>query len=331
MKKIFICVIAAAMLALTACNSQDLTFSGAYWNSNPQNKGVSAIEEELTYKVTTESKPEFSSTEASGGSLSLEISDGSKYTAKLSVDGGNYVYETTLNISGKYAYDGGEYAVTDDVTYTKTVFKGLENGLMPISAKRIVKNVYPTKAEPTSAADFAEIGYEMDIVYGAKAEITVTPDEKSKDFFSSLAHTIDDFKKTTFFDEDEMIFALRAMKLTDGCNFVFGTIDGLSGEYRSIKAEDIATATNEGERPLTPITINNYRENGRLLEKKNFNAYGVAFKTTGSYVKTFRYVYYAINPTEENTTRQIPVKIYQPMLYGGGRYLCFTLAEAKLG
>ncbi len=328
-RKYLLIIMLAAIFALGGCNKQDLSFSGAYWNSNPQNKSVSAITEELTYKVTTVGKAEFSSSEASDGELALVIDSASYYKTKLSVDNGNYVYETTLFITGKYTYGDKEYTLEGDSTYTRTVFKGLEERLAPISSYRKVNNVYPSKEEPTSAEDFKKIAYEMTVNYGDKAEIKITPASGSEEFFSFTERAVDGYKSATFFDEDEMIFAIRAMKLTDGCNFDFGTIDGLSGEYRQIRAQDIATTyerDESGKQPLTPITIANFREGGKLSDKREFSTYGVAFKTVGNYGKIFRYVYYAVNTTESNSTRQVPVKIYQPMLYGG-KYLCFTLSE----
>ena len=338
MKRVISIILTCALaLALASCGrTEDLIFSGAFWNENPENTSVYAITEETAlYGVSSVLTSEFYSEGLSAEGLELSIDEeNSSYETKLTVgEDGNYVLETTLKINGKYKFDGGEYPVENDLTYTKTVFKGIEENLFPISSYQKAENTCAQKASPTDNEDFYKVRYEAEITYGDEAKVTITPSEESERYFSSTKYSEKDYKKITFLDGNEMIFAFRAVKYESGKSYYFGTLDFLSGEYKEIKAEGINTASEGSEQAKTPITVKQYRENGKFSDEKQFNCIGLKFSTTGSYGKTFRYVYYATNPTgadgkEINSTRRIPVRIYQPLTYNKG-YLRFTLQTYK--
>lgn len=327
---------AFALIFLTSCGEEDFTFSGAYWNENPQNTSVSGIKKEvLTYQVSSSSTAVFSSSEVSSEGLSLVVDEkNSSYETTLTVDGEFYVYETTLKIKGKYVYGGGEYQIENDYTYTKTVFKGLDERLFPISSEKKAENVFVAKETPSSAADFGKVSYEMQISYGETADIKITPGEGSERLFKKTEFSLKDYKKKTFLDDGEMIFAFRAVKFAEDTEvFEFNTIDGFTGEIKGISVEAMKTQTSvdSDAQVVIPIRVKQYWDNGRLLDIKDFSCYGVSFNTTGNYGKAFRYVYYAVNTInsngeEINTTNHVPVMIVQPETYNTG-YLCFTLEK----
>ncbi len=338
-KKIAIAAIVAAALTLSSCGNPTMTYSGAYWNKDPTITGVIPISETLVYSVSSVYTSEFSATEMKSDSIALEI-DGdlekSYYKTELTAtENGTYIYKTTLNVSGKYVFDGGEYEFKDDRTYSETEFKGLDGNFVPVRSTRTAENVIPGTDKPTGADSFVKMGYTATIYYGESSlDAEVVPNEDSKNGFvyKEKPVTIKNYLSATYLDEDIMIFAFRAMKFSGSTSYSFNTVDKLGQSLSTISLSPVNATASDSAPTTTPITLSGYKNNGNLMVEQRFDTFGVSFKTTGKYSKAFKYVYYAVNPTDEygnevNETRHIPIKIYQPELYNSG-YLCFTLTKA---
>ncbi len=332
-KKMTLAAVLAAALVLTACGNQTVSFSGAYWNKDYTVSAIVPIGETLEYSVASITKDSILTDEIKSETLSLEVGDTSTFTTELSVtESGTYLYKTTLTISGKYVFNGGEYEFEDDVTYTETEFKGLNENLVPVRSYRRAENVVPKTDNPSGAESFKKMSYTATVVYdGTTATAEVVPDEDSKEGFiyNEKPVTLKNYLKNTFLDEDIMLFAFRAMKFDSANSYSFDTVDKLGQAISKLSVVPKKVNTKDNSFETTPITLSNYRHNGSIMEGNHFDTYLVAFKTTGKYAKEFKYVCYATNRKDEygnevNDTKHVPVKIYQPQLYRTG-YLCFTL------
>ena len=340
MKKIISALLLAATLFVAAgCGSRsDWTFSGVYWNNDPLNHNVnSLLKEKLTYSVSSVYTAEFSSAELKNDNIFFEADEkASSYEAELSVDeNGDYVYKTTLKISGKYVYGDKEYEVIGDETYTETHFKDIDEGFKPVKAYRRAENVVPSEV-PTGDESFAKVGYEITVEYGDTAKITLTPQEGSENYFreANRSAEIKKYDKNLFLEEDIAVLAFRAVKFGDSANYTFDTIDALGMAVKTVAAAN-AVSNNEQKQSTVPVKLSVFKdENGNVpTGGKTFDAFGIKFSTVGGYGKTFKYVYYAVNRADEygneiNESKHVPVKIYQPQIYNAG-YLCFTLREVS--
>ncbi len=335
--KLSILPIAAALL-VGCFGTTEMNFSGAYWNENPLSGGVSAIDERIEYNVSSVSKGEFSSSEMVNEGLQLVVEPSSSYVTELKNDGAEYVYSTTLDLKGKYVYDGGkEYVFDDYKTEITTRFKGLDDGLSPIKTEIKARNVLPLSYEPKSEENFLTYGFTATIEYGEKAVVKIVPDEDSKDRLP-FADTVEisKYDSGAFLDDNLMIFAFRAMNFGSSYSQTFKTIDVMSGSLKEVSCVNVASlSATQTEQKVLPVRLDwAYVENGAPDNAKSFDTYGVCLKTLGTYGKNFRYVYYAVNEKDadgkdvNNATRHRPILIYAPQIYNTG-YFRFAIKEVK--
>lgn len=324
MKKIILIIFALIFaLAAVGCSGTGVTFSGAYWNADPMNRGVADIYEECRYTVTAVTETEFA--QASDLTARFEVGEGSYYLTLLKTENGKYVYETRLLLNGKYiSADGSEHEVDGDYINTKTVFSGIDDNFKPVKSERSLKTL-------TFVGDeMKTLGYDAEVVYGDEAKVTVTPHEGSEDYFAlvSEGYTLGDYSSNTFLDDNTVIFAFRAMNFEKTFSYSVNVLDILSKAVKEVICTNINYT--DQEVVVTPISLTGYTENGKFSNFKKIDAKGVAFKTGGTYSQYFRYVYYAVSSyaqdgSENNEARHRPIKIYQPAIYKTGYYFCYTL------
>ena len=330
---VFIALILAIFVLASCSGNAEFNFSGAYWNEDPTGTGVTAIDETIEYSATSVFSGEFSGKELKSEGLELVTDQASSYVTHLKNDGGEYVYTTTLKLKGKYVYNGGkEYSFDFDdyTTEIETRFKGLDSNLSPIKTITRARNVLPLALEPKEEDDFTTFGFTATIEYGEKAILTVEPDEDSKNRFpTETTVEIAKYSSGAFLDDNLLIFAFRAMNFGSSFSKNFNTIDIMARSLKEVSCVNVSAINGtETEEKVTPVDVSPYVENGAPSNgKKSFDTYGVCFKTTGTYAKAFRYVYYAVNPKDENgretsanVTRHRPVLIYAPQIFNTGYF-----------
>ena len=328
----------AAALLVGCSGTSEINFSGSYWNENPLSGGVSAVDETVEYSVSSVYKGEFSSTEMKNDGLELVVDQSSSYVTRLRNEGSEYVYTTVFDLKGKYVYDGGkEYSFDDYTTEIETRFKGLDDGLSPIKTEIKARNVVPLSLEPKGEDSFMSYGFTATVEYGEKAVITVISDEDSGErLFRTEPVEISKYASGAFLDDNLMIFAFSAMNFGTSYSQNFNTIDIMSGSLKEVSCVNISSlSATQTEQQVTPVRLEGaYVENCAPYNSNTFDTYGICFKTLGTYGKTFRYVYYAVNEKDpegkdlNNATRHRPVLIYAPQIFNTG-YFRFAIKEVR--
>ena len=227
-KKCFSALALIASLALlTACGGSsgglDLT---AKWHKNTgTTNNITGTYEKLDYKVT------FAKAEKAKN-FYLEYDEGT-YTTTLSYATSpsiHYVYKTELNISGRFYLNGAAGETFTDHLETETEFYTVDRALKPIKSVTKVHATCPIKAPYDKISALKEgVAYS---VYDFMS--TTTYNEES-----SLATTVTEFyttdendepkttiqeksvkvKKSSFFDNNEIFFAIRGFKMNSAATF----------------------------------------------------------------------------------------------------------------
>ena len=326
---------------LTGCGKTlNSGFAGTYWLQTPTTVQVpETFYEKIEYKVTTEAEYEGSKlTNLNEGDLYFNLdSNKSSYVTELKSENGVYVYTTTLTMSGEYIFAGEGYVVENDVTTTKTTFKGYEDDFACIKSEKTIKSTLPTVSTPTSKDQFVTINATITTEYGEKnAMHTLTADETSKAYFSSLSEpvTIKKYNKNAYIENDLMLLLARNFSYEDTLSYSFSTIESATGELSKLKIAPDSRSTSTSSESASQstafktLTIQNCQIDN-VIRTINFNTFRLKFSTTGEYAQDFTYAYYANSLDSEakdpnNLSRHYMVKCYKPALYNT-QYMVFTI------
>lgn len=219
---------------LTACgggnNGLALT---ANWHKNTGTRdNITGTEETLEYAVTF-----VKSTDT--GAFTLDYEDGT-YTTRLSAvteptlsDKQIYRYETELNISVKFSLNGVESETYEDSIKTKSYFMTVADTLRPIRCEKEVVSTTPlsTSSSPREKLEdnFKTFRYKTETTYNeelSSATIVTTAytTEKAEDGTETEKESVSEKTvklsgKYTYFDNDQILFALRGLDMTAASTF----------------------------------------------------------------------------------------------------------------
>lgn len=227
MKKLFasLSLILVAALALTGCSGGESLVLETVWGKN--------FEETLNYDITFKAPETQSSTGAS-----FTFNSGS-YTATLKSvkEENNTTYEltTTTKVSGVYNFQG-EMTPFDDKITTLVRFKGItQYSLFPTYSEKTVlstgiveqKSKYLLKKYDI----FTQTEYDVDKKTAKVSLYSKNPQTSNYDLPVEQLDTVRNFKKlgkTSYFDNEMLLYAIRAMELKEGFTASFRTIDVMS-------------------------------------------------------------------------------------------------------
>ena len=303
-------LLSACFLSACATTNSQVTFNNFWFNDPTIIDPAIGVLETLTYdvKFTALSK---------GDGYDLQYNDGT-YTATLSmekVNGENvYVYETELEISGKYFCGADEKAFTDT---TSATVKFMKNGkLTPVYSQKTIENYSPTSAGTSIETCYTYVHYQIETEYHDQATsgtTTVTNLETQKT--STKTFEID--SKYTYLDNEQLLFALRGLSQNQSPYFyVYAPF--------SEKVQTIKTIFNTKEETVE-YAYDNGTENGF---EGIVNAYPITLQVDAKLSGASQTVWVAeYNPTL-NTHRNVILKMQTSLAYNLGT-LTYTLKKAE--
>ena len=341
---ISVLIILATLLGCSA--STNSGFAGTYWLPVASLSHEEGFYEKIEYEVSAEATTDYaSSLYAINSKLSFTVDSAkSSYVTELKSDGEGFVYSTTLNLSGTYAYVDQEkginftYYVDGDTTQTKSWFKNRDNGFACTKSIQSTVNTLPLTAYPTMEDDFTKIIVSTETVYGEKdATHTVTSDDPSTAILLNVNGkpiTISDYKKDPYIDNALIPLIFRCFKYENTLSYNFGTIEISSGELKGSRgAARLATQTTEessNTQSAVKTMVIDCKIDGNSRMGVSFNTFGVSIATTGEYAQEYMTAYYANSIGNDvldasNQSRHYMVKCYRPMIYNVC-YLVYTLS-----
>lgn len=205
------------------------------------------------------------------GALSY-VADGSYYrlTSTFENVGGTYHYDPSM---GKDATKKQDAAFSGDYVRSVVYFKDTLNSLLPVYSVKQVRSTSPMISGGISASPagyvFRTLAYEIVTEYTDVAKVTFTSkmdtvdvDSKQKaeieDYLSSIAgaHTIKKYNKKSarFFDNEQILFAGRALTLDKGFSGTFRTID-LTSNLKSAVKVSMSTASKNAKVEIKGLDV----------------------------------------------------------------------------
>ena len=349
MKKKLLALISVliTLASLLGCSAvPNSGFAGTYWLPVASLSYEEGFYEKIEYEVSSEATTDYASAlYAINTKLSFTVDSAkSSYITELKSDGDGFVYTTTLNLSGTYAYIDQEkginftYFVEGDTTQTTTWFENRDNGFACTKSVQSSVNTLPLSAYPTMEDDFTKLIVSTETVYGEKdATHTVSSDDPSTAILlnaNGKPVTISDYKKDAYIDNALIPLLFRCFKYENSLSYSFGTIEISSGELKGSKGSARLTSQTTAESTTTQSAVRTMvvdcKIDGNSRMGVSFNTFGVTIATTGEYAQEYMTVYYANSIGNDvldagNQSRHYMVKCYRPMIYNTC-YLVYTLS-----
>ncbi len=207
-----------ATLLISSCSSGSAANFSANWHAGIVNTVVEGTSETLVYNVTQNVET------ATNSTYSVHYSGGT-YTTSLTTEQRDnkllYRYHTELSISVQYLFDG-QYSEpkTDKVTST-VYFRGVQEGLRPVSSTKEVESRSPSGLSPASL-DSAYRDYHYSIQTDYNEDCTA-----ATSVYTDLSTESGDTQTTEFsigdgysyIDNEELLFALRGISYASAQQF----------------------------------------------------------------------------------------------------------------
>jgi len=335
MKKKLIAATALALstFALASCGAtnQKLTLS-PNWEIGILSEATTATAEELTYSVTFEENSFMQKDHFTVEYCGKDNSTPGTYTTKLEYLADNtYRYTTVLTLPVTFTIVGGESVTKTDEIETVALFHKADKSLQPISSKKTVLCHSPNNVQATKLENaFTEFHYEFFIEYKddlSGGTLTKTDLSEKRTLLNKEAYpegkTSSGFSisgdKYTYFDNEQLLFALRAIpntsittsKTVNVYNASLMTVETVTSTPSSaaktkfsFALNDAATAEHEIE--YTPLAIKTGNKDSQLSH-------------TLWYAK--------MTDSDNNKYRNVLLKMTVPMHYGLGT-LTYALTDA---
>ena len=315
MKKLLALTLTVALaFSLSACAFGNTTaasiIGGSYFLSDSDVMTVGSIDEtsvyDITYTAAKETPVEFT---LSSGSYVTRVYDTER-------DGVHcYRFDTTLKIEGSYTLDGTVTPVSDEITTTAD-FLGVGSSFKPIYSHRTVNAHtvgYQDKAFTLDAYVYSvTTTYDHD---ANKAVVAFEPDEELSSGKFTLAKgetTYDKVFEKTYFDNETLLFAIRAFKLTTTFSSSFTSIDATAKTKRTLTLSSLATVDEAGKNTSVteetlPVT---YINSGEKIT--GADTYRLALAVGGTYTGSSTILNYAKGGAKEGQRlirMQVPLQL----------------------
>ena len=308
-------LILAATATFAGCSQQTVSvsiFGGSYFLSDYTNLSVGNINETTTYSLT------FSPAENAPVTFALENGSYKTHVYVSEYDGKKcYRVDTELYVKGKYVIDSVETPVDDVITTTAYVC-GIEDSLRPLRSERNVKAHSLRFEDKKYEIDYYE--YSLSTVYGdSDAIVTFTPNETASTGKYSLEAGETEYKKVfakTYFDNETILFAIRALKLSTGFSTTFSSIDALSKANRTLKlaAAGSSSATSSANTEAYNTLNVSYTNNGEKIT--SVNVFKLNLAVNGTYSGSNQVLYYS-DPSNEKQGQRL-IKMETSFMYNVG-------------
>ena len=333
MKKIRLAglILLAPLTLLCACSGgTPLSFSANWYRNTALGDSIGQTHETLTYSVT------FTPSETSEEGLTVEY-DAGTYTTELIndnvtlADGSTkegYIYTTELSISGRYRL-GGEVKEFSDFVTSKVTFLPVGYGLQPVKSEKEVSSTSPRNADAeTLDGAVGEFHYTYDVTYDASlstatAVYTDLVEREQEDGSSALpepeTREFDIAGDTTYLDNEQILFALRGLTLTNAV--AFRTLNTVTGMVTEVTNSSQASAPGSVKESV------DFMKDGEAV-KQEIDAVelSLSYRTAHS-GQPQKLVYAATTSTGDNTYRNVLLRMEVPVLQSLGT-LVYRLTEA---
>ena len=255
---------ACAAVLLTGCASTPTAsvFGGSYFLSDYENLSVGTVNETSVYNVT------FDKNENSKVGFTL---DTGKYTTHVFTSEYNgtrcYRLDTTLEMKGAYVIDDQPTDVDDTIT-TTAYFYGLDNAFKPMYSERHVRSHSAVYANNKYEIKYYE--YDLTTCYDDnKATVTFAPNTETSTGTYSLdaGETVyKDVFKNTYFDNETLLFAIRAFKLSTSFSTTFESIDAISKTKRTLYVSSSSGTNSDSSAAKETLDVS-YTNGGEKISK----------------------------------------------------------------
>lgn len=335
MKKIFTLVsLLFIAFVLTACSSTPagpVTRSGFLQKTDV--KTVSYVKEHCEYSVS------YQAAEKSPVDAKLTFSPATSYLkTDLSVVTGDgsfgeagkdyYLFEAETRIEGRYTIDDIVYDFSNLVT-SKAYFLGVGDALKPVYSEKTVNASSPESLN--GKLSLKKYVYKITTEYkGNKAVVGFFPDKEAStgEFSLDGGYEKDKIFDGNYFDNEQLLFAPRAMALAENFSTSFKSLDAVSKSLN-----DVTLSYLTGDSALTKISFD---EGGYVLHDSDFdtdeqvsscNVVTLALKLSSTYSGATQRLSFAASSENKQYSRLIYMAI--PATYGTGEFL-FKINRAEI-
>jgi hypothetical protein len=312
MKKLFnlLLILTMVVILFTGCSATVVPTSiKANWYLDTSQENIVYIDETIIYNVT------YDATSATNTELLLNDFVGT-YEMHLTTsdDLENYILTTKLLTSGKYNAGETQTEFSDSIE-TETYFKSVQNKLKPISSTKKYKGHSPLA---DNTIEYYEYEYKTEYE-GSTATVTMLSHSDNiinKDEVKTYPK-ID--KSYTYFDNDQLLFAIRSLALTKGYSATIATVVPLDEQLvtLNVKVTD--------EEPYVTYNLKtdlNVTENGELLtDNKIISTIKTQISLNATMSGSTRTCYYAVNNTDYANYRSRLIKMEEPLPYNLGKFV----------
>lgn len=307
---------------LTGCGgiTPALSLSANWYSDNTLSENRTDEKEEvLKYKVTYQP-------EGTESDFTVSYDEGTYTTSLRSerrtlLDGTDetvYVYTTELNITGRYAYGSDTSEDFTDCIKSEAVFRNVSKGLQPLSSSKTVKTTSPTKLTP-SALEGSYHCYEFTYVTeydNALEQATVTYTDLTVETPTPVVTELAlDEEEGTYFDNEQLLFALRGVNLSSV--ITFRSLNQVALQVQSLATSEPTSTSVELKGASLDGTVDDY-----TVDAVKIN---LAYQATHS--GGTQSMWYAKTGTP-NTWRNVLLYMEVPIMYSMGS-LCYTLTSAE--
>ncbi len=329
MKKLitFLLLAIISIFSLTGCSGvQTMGFKAQYWLKNVASTGYSPFSEVVEYDVKVVNVKPTNSVEYSNANLKMEVTSGT-YTTKLSMkqdEGGApyYLYETELQIEGKYVLDKEERPFNNNVK-SSTKFKTIVDDFAPISSSKSSTDT-TTVTKISNGYAVYNFRYNYAISYGDKNaetnyELSLIGEAESEPIRKDTV-----FKKYNeglYVDNELLLLLPRAYSYDSSFTKEFTTIDVVTQATQKMAYS--STTQNTGSADVKSFNLK-YLLNGDEVGSEDFKAARVTAYINETFSGVDIEAYYSV---DHETHRHRMVKCYTPLNDSLG-YLEYTIKSA---
>ncbi len=222
-KKLAACGVLLPLFLLCACGggSSGLTVT-ANWYRDTTKRAVTLVSERLSYEVVGEPDPK--------STYDLKTSYNGTYTTVLGTEsktvGGQtelvYSLTATTDLAGVFELNGKTHEFRKLIE-SKVWFRGVENSLRPVAGEKYVKDTLPVVNADDIANAYREYEYTQKVDYNDEFNRAVLTLDYADPAITDFEKEIKLSGSSSFFDNEEILFALRGLDL--GTDASFRTVD----------------------------------------------------------------------------------------------------------
>ncbi len=306
---------------LSACGGgiQRVEIASNWYRNTSLGDYIANTREELEYAVTlTEATPHNGLTVGYSGVYTTLLTN--RELENTGREG--YVLETSLTVHVSFTFDGKTTELPEpDTVTTRVEFLPVGDNLRPVRSVKEAKTHVPVEA-PTSLADcYADYRYTYAVEYNdARTEAVVTytdhlPDADGK-IPEPVTRTVNIDGKTTYLDNEQILFALRGMKLTVAP--LFRSINPTMGTVQEVTLRE---ATKEVTEAVS------FERNGEPFSSDALPAYEIRPAYRNNIGQPYTVVIAKKTSDTDNTFRCVPLRMEYPVLRSLGT-MRYTLTKA---